>query len=94
MAVYPAADIDSAKRRTTETQTLDHETSIKTLSFNYFFGQGDFIGSSPFSLVALKQRGEDTYSLTLICTNSDKEAIERKVTFIRMKIVDWDAQRK
>jgi hypothetical protein len=93
VAAYSGADIDSVRRRATETQALDHETNSKTLSFNYFFGQGDFIGSSPFSLVALKQRGEDTYSLTLICTNA-KEAVERKVTFIRMKIVDWDAHRK
>jgi hypothetical protein len=94
VAVYPGADIDSVRRRATETQALDHETNTKTLSFNYFFGQGDFIGSSPFSLVALKQRGEDTYSLTLICANADKETVERKVTFVRMKIVDWDAHRK
>jgi hypothetical protein len=94
IAVYPAVDIDSVKRRATETQVLDNDGNTKTLLFNYFFGQADFIGSSPFNLVARKQRGEDTYSLTLICSNADKETIERKVTFIRMRIVDWDAQRK
>jgi len=94
VVAFPAVDIDSVKRRATETQVLDNDTKTKTLLFNYFFGQADFIGSSPFSLVAVKQKGEDTYSLTLICTNADKETIERKVTFIRMKIVDWDAQRR
>jgi ABC-type lipoprotein release transport system permease subunit len=94
VVAYPTVDVDSVKRRATETQELDNDINTRTLFFNYFFGQADFIGSSPFSLVALKQRGEDTYSLTLICSNADKEAIERKVTFIRMKIVDWDSQRK
>jgi hypothetical protein len=48
---------------------------------------------SPFSLVAEKRKGEETYSIKLICSNLEEETVERRVTFIRMLIVSWEAEK-
>ncbi len=94
LGAYPGSRLDFIEKRAVETEVTGPEFGSKTLTFNYFFGHSDFIGSSPFSLVAEKKKDETTYTLKLSCNSDDKETVERKVTFIRMMIVDWDAQRK
>ena len=94
MSTYPSMDRDWIRSRMKETEEGGPGTSVKILTFNYFLGHSDPLGSSPFSLVAEKKNSEETYSLRLICKGAEEGTIEKKVTFIRMLIVDWDARRK
>jgi hypothetical protein len=94
IAVYPGIDPKYVLKKTTEKVEETSEVYTKSITFNYFFGRDDFLGSSPFSLTAEKKKGAETYSLTLTCNVIDQFEVEKKVTFIRMMIVDWDAQRK
>lgn len=81
-------------RQTKESKIEDSEVHMKDISFNYFFGQNDYLGAFPFSLIAEKKKGEESYTLKLICKGGNEEMIQKKTAFIRMLIVDWNAQRK
>jgi len=94
MSAYPSMDRAWIRSRMKETEGGSPSASFKILAFNYFLGHSDPLGSSPFSLIAEKKNGEETYSLRIICKGAEEGAIEKKVTFIRMLIVDWDARRK
>jgi hypothetical protein len=94
MSTYPSMDRGWIRSRMKETEEGGPGASVRILAFNYFLGHSDPLGSSPFSLVAEKKNGEETYSLRIICKGAEESTIEKKVTFIRMLIVDWDARRK
>jgi hypothetical protein len=91
---YVGLDPNFVMKRMKDNETDTSVAHIRSLTFNYFFGQGDFLGSSPSTLIAEKKKGEETYSLKLLCPKIETTSVKKKVTFIRMMIVDWDAQRK
>ena len=93
LSVY-SIDPDLVTRQTKESEIENSEFQVKSVSFNYYFGQNDYLGSFPFSLIAEKKKGEESYTLKLICRSGSDEMIQKKATFIRMLIVDWNAQRK
>ena len=81
-------------KQTKESETEDSEAHVKSIFFNYFFGQRVYLGSSPFGLVAEKKEGERNYKLKLICRGAEEDTIKKIATFIRMLIVDWNARNK
>jgi ABC-type lipoprotein release transport system permease subunit len=87
-------DPDYVAKHTTENDMESSEGHVKSIYFNYFFGQADYLGAFPFSLIAEKKKGEESYTLKLVCKGGNDEMIQKKATFIRMLIVDWNAQRK
>jgi hypothetical protein len=87
-------DPDQVAKHTKEYDMESSEGHVKSISFNYFFGQTDYLGGFPFSLIAEKKKGDENYTLKLICRGGNEETTQKKATLIRMLIVDWNAQRK
>lgn len=89
-----AIRLERFARPPVKSETEDADVHVKSLLFNYYLGQSDPVGAFPFSLVAKKEKNEDRYKVSLICKGGDQEMVLKKVTFVRMLIVDWNAQRK
>jgi hypothetical protein len=89
---------DWVEKLTKESEEKTQNTHIKTIDFNYAFGQHDFnIGRFPFRLIAEKKRGEESYTIKIVPKSrfgTDPKAISSTVTFIRMLVVDWSARTK
>lgn len=92
-STQPRLDIEFIKDRIYEDEKQVASTYVRRIVFNYFLGRSDPMFYSPFSLVAEKKEGEETYSVKLVCSNLEEETVERRVTFIRMLIVSWEAEK-
>lgn len=91
---YPLQDPDQVVRQTKESETKDQEVHVKSITFHYYFGQSDYLGAFPFTLIAERKKGIDSYTLKMICRSGSEEMVQKKAILIRMLIVDWNAHRK
>ncbi len=89
----PRLGMDFIRDRIYESERQVDGARVREIIFNYFLGRSDPIFYSPFRLIAEKKNGEETYSVKLVCSSLEEETVERRVTFIRMLIVGWEAEK-
>jgi hypothetical protein len=85
--------MDFIRDRIYESERQVDGARVREIIFNYFLGRSDPIFYSPFRLIAEKKNGKETYSVKLVCSSLEEETVERRVTFIRMLIVGWEAEK-
>ncbi len=69
------------------------EGHMKTIFFNFAFGQHDTIGAFPFGLFAQRKADDANYALSMVCRGGNAEMMNQCGSYIRMLIVDWSARR-